>query len=199
MQTSKLNKVNRKLSFIVVFCLIASCATAPKEKQSATSPFTPAEVNIYQEALNDIKIGELDKATIDLNKLLQAHPTHLGVGINLATVYYKNKKIVDANRTLANVKKINSNISEAYNLLGLIDVENGQYNSAEKNYLAAINLKKDYATAHYNLALVYDIFYQDFDRAIMEYEQYLHLTGNVDKDTINWVAELKLKQKRRSN
>lgn len=189
--------LTRSLSLIALVVFIASCTSTPQEKQPTKSPFSPAEIKVYQEALNNIKTGELDKATLELNKLTQAHPAHIGASINLATVYYKNKKYDDASRVLDNAKKINPNVPEIFNLSGLIDVEKGEYNSAEKNYLAAIQIKKDYAAAHYNLALVYDIFYQDFGQAIAQYEQYLALTGNSDKETISWVAELKLKQKRK--
>jgi Tfp pilus assembly protein PilF len=199
MKYSQLNRFICGLPALVIVALLANCSSTPQEKQPNKSPLTPAEANTYQEALNNIKVGELDKASTELNRLMQAHPMHLGVNINLATAYYKNKRIEDASRVLAGTKKINAEIPEVYNLSGLIDVEKGEYNSAEKNYLAAISHKKDYAVAHYNLALMYDIFYQDFTKAIPQYEAYLALIGNEDKNTLNWVAELKLKQKRRSN
>lgn len=176
---------------------IAGCTSTPKEKQSTKSSLNSEEIKEYQAALNNMQTGEFDKAVTELNKFTQAHPTHIGAIINLATALYKNKKVADSNRVLDTAKKINPNLAEIYNLSGLLDVEKGEYNSAEKNYLAAIKIKKDYAAAHYNLALVYDIFYQDFNQAIAQYEQYLNLTGNSDKETITWVEELKLKQKRK--
>jgi Tfp pilus assembly protein PilF len=182
---------------LIALVFVASCTSTPQDKLKTKSTMTPAENKQYQEALTNIRSGEIEKATSALAKLNQAHPTDLGTAINLATAYYKNKKLDDASRVLDSAKKINANIAEVLNLSGLIAVEKGEYNLAEKEYLAAIANKKNYANAHYNLALLYDLFYQDFAKAINQYEQYLALTGNSDKDIINWVAELKLKQKRR--
>jgi tetratricopeptide (TPR) repeat protein len=196
--------ITRGIPFLLLVIFIASCTSTPQEKQPTKSTFNQTEVIAYQEALKHIQAGELDagaldKATLALNKLAKAHPTHPGAAINLATALYKSKKVDEASQSLDNAKKINANIPEIYNLSGLIDVEKGKYNSAEQHYLAAIKIKKNYAEAHYNLALVYDLFYQDFGKAISEYEEYLTLTGNVDKAIISWVAELKLKQKRKGN
>ena len=88
---------------------------------------------------------------------------------------------------------------ETLNLSGLLNVEKADYQAAEKDYLAAIALKKDYPAAHYNLANLYDVFYQDINKAIAHYEQYLALTDNADKNTISWVNELKAKLKRNAN
>jgi Flp pilus assembly protein TadD len=182
---------------LIALVLVASCTSTPQDKLKTKSTLTPAENKQYREALANIKSGELEKATSALTQLNQAHPTDLGTAINLATAYYKNKKLDDASRVLDSAKKINANTAEVLNLSGLIAVEKGEYNLAEKEYVAAIANKKNDANAHYNLALLYDLFYQDFAKAITQYEQYLALTGNSDKDTLNWVAELKLKQKRR--
>jgi len=74
----------------------------------------------------------------------------------------------------------------------LIAVSRGKYKEAETHYLTAIKLDNKNASAHYNLALLYDVFYQDIRSAIPHYEQYLALINQEDEDTLNWVEELKL-------
>ncbi|HWV16198.1 MAG TPA: tetratricopeptide repeat protein [Cellvibrio sp.] len=178
--------------------LLVGCATSPSSPRGEKTPLSASEKAAYQDALNNIKAGEQDKASNSLKKLTQAHPDFVGGWINLATAYYHSKKMDDAGSALENAKKLNPNLAEVYNLSGLLAVEKGEYQAAEKNYLSAIALKKDYAAAHYNLALVYDVFYQDIAKAITQYEQYLALSGNTDKATISWVNELKAKLKRKA-
>ena len=62
MKISKFNMLTRSLSLIALVVFIASCTSTPQEKQPTKSPFNPAEIKVYQEALNNIKTGELDKA-----------------------------------------------------------------------------------------------------------------------------------------
>lgn len=188
----------RRSCALALVLLLVGCATSPSSTQGERTALSAGEKAAYQDAVNNIKAGEADKAIGNLKKLTQAHPDFVGGWINLATAYYHSKKIDEAGSALENAKKLNPNLAEVYNLAGLLAVEKGEYTVAEKNYLSAIALKKDYAAAHYNLALVYDVFYQDIAKAISEYEQYLTFSGNTDKATISWVNELKAKLKRKA-
>lgn len=196
----------KKLVFWV--CITAStlimvgCTSSPsKQGEPVTSPvhtqFTPSEKKAYELALTHIKTGELEKAERSLVKLGQAHAGDLAVWINLTAVYYYNNKLDQASTTLSQARKINPDIADIHNLAGLIAVERGEYKEAEKSYLAALMLDKSHSKAHYNLALIYDIFYQDLAKAIIHYEHYLKLNPQEDKDTLSWVEELKLSLKRR--
>lgn len=190
----------RRLCIVAFAIIVTGCSTTPSSTTPAEkTPLSSSEKSAYEDALSNMKAGETDKAISGLKKLTQSHPVFVDGWINLATVYYNNKKIEEANSALINAKKINPDLPEIYNLTGLLDVEKGEYQSAEKNYLSAITLKNNYAAAHYNLAIVYDVFYQDIGKAITEYEKYLTLTGNTDKSTISWVTELKAKLKRKAS
>lgn len=188
----------RLCGITAIILAMAGCATsqAPTGGKQPT-PLSASENAVYQEALSNMKAGDMDKASAGFKKVTQSHPDFIAAWINLASSYYTSKKIAEANSALTQAKNINPNLAEVQNLTGLLNVEKGEYQAAEKNYLAALALNKDYANAHYNLALVYDIFYQDINKAIPHYERYLALSGNSDKSTLSWVTELKAKLKRK--
>lgn len=188
--------------FAAILCLLSSCQTSEKPVKQAhhttSIELNASEQKSYQDALEAIKAGRSDSAISALTKITSNHPDHLGAWINLANSYLIAKKINDAENALAHVQTMKPAIAEALNLEGLIDVEKGEYNKAEKSYLGAIQLKENYAFAHYNLALLYDVYYQTPDQALPHYERYLELSGDTDKNTKNWIAELKQKISKRN-
>ena len=68
-----------------------------------------------------------------------------------------------------------------------------KYKQQKKHYKEAIENKNDYAIAHYNLALLYDIYFQDVAKAIPHYEKYMELINNEDKNTADWLEQIKRK------
>lgn len=185
-----------------VLLFLSSCQTSEKPAKQASRSvnveLSTAEQKNYQDALDAIKTGRADSAISTLTKITNNHPDHIGAWVNLANSYLIAKKIPEAENALAHTQTANPAIAEALNLQGLIEVEKGEYNKAEKSYLGAIKLKENYAFAHYNLALLYDVFYQTPEQAIPHYERYLALSGENDKNTKNWIAELKQKISKRN-
>ncbi len=76
-------------------------------------------------------------------------------------------------------------------LLPLVLFHKGKINDAKKDYIKAIELKPDYINAHYNLALLYDIYLQEITLAIKHYETYLSLLKKTDEATQEWVNHLR--------
>jgi len=189
------------LAFVVI--LFSSCSNTPSDTRKGTASAKSIELNTeeqksYQDALEAIKANEAERAIQPLVKLSNSHPEHLGAWINLANAYLKGTKINEAENAASRAKSINSRVAEVYNLQGLIAVHKGEYANAEKNYQQALQIKENYPAAHYNLALLYDTYYQDLDRAIIQYDRYLQLSDGTDKKTLGWVEELKQKAKRRN-
>lgn len=193
----------RICSSLITLLFIAGCSTqAPIEQ--ATKPATgnqtslsPAETKTYQEALVRVEQGEPGKALKALDKLAQAHPGQAGLWLNLAIAYYQDAKLDEALAALSRAQALDNKIPAVHNLAGLIAVDQGDYKSAESHYVTAIKLDQNFAAAHYNLALLYDIFYQDIRPAVEHYQHYLTLIKEEDKETSLWVEELKMTLKRR--
>lgn len=185
-----------------VVVVVTGCSSTTGDSKKSI-PTKGAELNIdeqksYLEALEALKTENADKAIPPLARIANNHPEHLGVWINLANAYVTTAKINEAQSALARAKTLSPNLAEVYNLQGLIAASKGEYGNAEKSYLQAIQLRSNYPSAHYNLALLYDIYYQDIDKAVAHYDRYLELSDGTDKKTLGWVAELKQKIKRRN-
>ncbi|RYY77084.1 MAG: tetratricopeptide repeat protein [Gammaproteobacteria bacterium] len=195
----------KRISVGIVLTLIflSGCSNTPSESRKSSTLSTNVELSVdeqstYQEALEAIRSDNAEKAIQPLVKITRSHSEHIGAWINLANAYLKISKISEAESASAHAKEINPKVAEVYNLQGLIAVQKGEYSNAEKNYVQALQLKENYPSAHYNLGLLYDMYYQDLDRAIIHYDRYLELSDGADKKTIGWVAELKQKIKRRN-
>ena len=81
-------------------------------------------------------------------------------------------------------------------MMGFIEKQKGNIVKARDYYLRAIEIKDNYALAHYNLALVYDIYIQDIPKAIGHYQKYLALIKRKDQKTAEWVEQLKASMKK---
>lgn len=186
-----------------LFLLLLGCASAPSQQPAesktnakSTQAEANAEIAMYAIAMADIQDNKLQKAQELLNKISEKHPELAGPWANQALIDIKNKDLTKARQHLDNALKRDPGMPQAYNLLGYLDKEDGKITKAIEDYNRAIAKKPDYAIAHYNLALLYDIYLQDIPNAIEHYKRYLVLTNNQDKRTADWVTELESSLKR---
>jgi len=187
-------------SLILSLLLLGGCAaqvpqtathTADKTATSiSTQASVEADIATYANALHDIKVEQLPRARTALETLVDKHPELAGPWANLALIDIKQNHLEKAREHLNKALDRDANLAQAYNLLGYIDKKQGKISQAMDDYSKAIAKKPDYALAHYNLALLYDIYLQDIPNAVKHYKRYLDLTGNQDQKTAEWVREL---------
>lgn len=189
-----------KISFFTFFIantlLLASCSTThpttEKINQSTGKTVLPEKFrNDYTKAIADIEATKYRQATSSLHRIMADNPGFTDGWANLALAQLRAGDIQQAKQSALNAVQLEQNSASLENLLGLIHVEDGSYKNAENNYKRALELNPAFANAHYNLALLNDIYYQNITRAIQHYERYLALINKADPDTEAWVAELK--------
>jgi tetratricopeptide (TPR) repeat protein len=78
----------------------------------------------------------------------------------------------------------------ALNQLGLLLRKNGKFLEAEATYLKAVTVSPDYALAHYNLGILYELYLQRLESALQHFEAYQALVGE-DKQVEKWISDLK--------
>jgi tetratricopeptide (TPR) repeat protein len=201
--TSNWNRISMSYNSLLVclILLLAGCASAPTPPEASDNTAkAQAEANreiaMYAIAMADIQDNKLQTAQELLTKITDKRPELAGPWANLALIDIKNKDYAKARQHVNKALKRDPALPQAYNLLGFLDKQDGNINQAIDDYQQAIAKKPDYAVAHYNVALLYDIYLQDIPNAIQHYKRYLDLTNNQDQRTADWVKELESSLKR---
>ena len=161
-----------------------------KATQAGTALITESERNDYRNAITALNNNKLDLAESILKEMLKNRKDLAGPWTNLGLVYLKKSDTTRATKALEQALQLNPKQPYALNLMGLIEYNQGNVQKAAGYYEAALLNKPDYANAHYNLALLYDIFYQDIPKAVEHYQQYMELTKHQDKETEVWLQQL---------
>ena len=183
--------------FLLLISLVG-CAGTPIHQEhqvpvlanGATAETADKEIALFQQAITLLNNAELEKAESDFTALAKIRPGLAGPWLNLALIDLKKKDMASAEKNVAIALERNPSMPQAYNILGFIALSKGSMSKAVAHYQKAVSLKTDYAIAHYNLALVHDIYLHDNATAVTHYKRYLELTNNKDKKTGDWVAEL---------
>lgn len=194
-----LTKNGLRLLFVVAALLISACSSGPGSTgavptiNAKASPLAAKDQAAYTSALADFEKGDVKAAATALTKITDANPGYFDGWLNLAITQYQLKDFTAAKRALANAQQLQTTSAQVNNLRALLSTEEGKYKDAEQLYLASLKLEPKNANTHYNLALLYDIYYQDLPKAVSHYESYLSLSSQKDEETEAWTAELKQK------
>lgn len=188
-----------KILFLSSVLLLSACATqgskpdklSQQEIDKTLKETSESDIEEYRNAIALIRNGELDKAESALLKFTEDRPALAGPWANLALISIKRNNLDKAEEILQIALQRNPAMPQAFNLLGYIEKKRGHIIKARNHYSRAIEIKSNYAIAHYNLALIYDIYIQDIQKAVTHYQQYMALTKYKDKRTADWLDQLK--------
>ena len=182
------------LTFVLISC-VSPQIQQPRQKNAYNTINSSKEANknklAYELSLQLIKMEKYKKAQKLLIRLSMGEHVDAKVYANLALVNFKLAHYDDAYDNVQLAMTLNPEHPQYENMAGLITIEKGDFKSAEIHYLTAIKLQSNYANAYYNLALLYDIYYQDIDTAYSYYQQYLSHITTPDITTEQWVSQLK--------
>ena len=181
---------------LVVALLLTSCATTTETTTVSSSGISPleqsdSEKSEYKKALTLLNHDKLNAAKEIFQQFKTDRPELAGPYANLAIIALKNNEPENALELVKLALSKNPNLAQALNLLAYLEQISGEIKSAEKHYKEAIKSKNDYAIAHYNIALLYDVYLQDIAKAIPHYERYMELINNKDKNTADWLEQIK--------
>ncbi|MEM7562256.1 MAG: tetratricopeptide repeat protein [Pseudomonadota bacterium] len=207
-----MSKYSKYLLYIAIV-LLSACQSAPKpvvepapepepvletvQEEAAALPEPepepePVDFNqqFYEQAITALKAGDTDIALELLQEVSRAAPEKPYVFTNLGLTYFKLEQMDLAEQAFQQAIEQNRNDAIAYNHLGILERQKGQFENALKQYQKSIEIDEDYAAAHLNLGILFDIYLQDLDKALKQYEQYLALIAEEDKQVAGWIVDI---------
>ena len=110
--------------------------------------------------------------------------------INLGIAYARTGEMDKAEKSLKQALEINPKHPVANNELGIVYRKTGQYKKAREHYQIAVKMYPKFLPARKNLGVLCDIYMQDLECALEQYEEYLKRRPGDEKVKI-WVADVK--------
>ncbi|XPF94824.1 tetratricopeptide repeat protein [Colwellia sp. RE-S-Sl-9] len=147
---------------------------------------------LYKLALAEMKNKNWQGARELLDDVIKQYPRLSVAYLNKALALYQLKQLDGAVMSLQQAEKVNPINPYIYNLQGVIAREQGQFNEAEKRYKQALALWPDYAEAHLNIAVFFELYRGEFVQAKAHYQAYLALKPD-DARAKKWLAGLEVK------
>jgi tetratricopeptide (TPR) repeat protein len=165
--------------------------SAPEQPVAITPPPIPPEATQqFEKALTLLGAGDFAPAAKEFQLLSETYPDYPGPLTNLGIVYLKTGKLAEAEKTLKSATQRGEPSAAAFNQLGIVYRKLGKFKDADDAYTQALRIDPGYALAHLNLGVLCDMYLQQPQRALAEFERYLQLVPNPDARVPAWVKEL---------
>lgn len=177
---------------LILFACTNTSSRPSNEQATATgvSNISASYQKQYAVALTQMQNKQYKKAYKSFKTLHKKQPNLSGPLANLALIAYQEKDYQAAYDQAKKAVSLNQNLAESHNLIGTSALELGKILEAENAYKKALQLKPTYSSAHYNLALLYDIYIQNIPKAVKHYDAYLS-SNSQDTQTKDWVDGLR--------
>lgn len=185
--------------FVSVVVLLIACACASKK-----TIVTPSAAKAL---ISDVAVSDLDKklmkaglAQLESKNYRAAEKTFKQLAgqnenlvsplLNLSLVYLRQDRLLEAESTLRQALNRNSTWPQTYNLLGVVLRQQGRFDDAKSAYTYALQLDDNYAKAHLNIAVLYDIYFLDLENAKRHYRRFVALQPEEEKQVNAWMIDM---------
>jgi len=151
----------------------------------------PAAVQVqFDAALAAQKAQQWSEAEQQLARLSEKYPQLSGPVLNLALLYAQTQRPQLAEENFKRALQINPNNSVAGDQYGIWLRTQGRFDDAEAMYTQTLTRNPEYAAAHLNLAILYDVYLGKGPQALEHYQRYLELNNDENSPVRGWIAEL---------
>lgn len=189
---------------ILLAVLVAGCAGGPFRKTAKVPPTAETETEApsavasdngdpdarFADALQLLKDRQMKEAREAFLQLAKDFPQHSGPFTDLAIIQYQAKQPQLAVANFEKATRINPENAVAWNWLGVVSREAGDYPGAEAAYGKALAINPDYAAAHLNLGVLHDLYTRRPAEALVHYRAYQKLAGSERLIVTAWIREL---------
>ena len=188
-------------SALTAFCLLSGCSNLPAikipkpfatgSKDKSKSPVPSEAIAGFSLAIEAMQKGQDDKALDLFNELQINYPELSGPWLNTGIILMKQKEYQKALPMFEKATSINPNNKVAFNQLGVCLRQLGRFEEARNAYLEALKIDPGYALTHYNLGVLYELYFQDFHNAHTHFLKYQALQKEKDPTVTNWLKDLR--------
>ena len=187
-----------RFASLLLLVVLSGCSLlAPKPKlvdNAADVQPVPAELTeAYNLGLAMMAGGRYDEALPHWQQIGERWAEYPGVWTNLALTQLHLQQFSDGVLSLNKAQALNAEFCPAFKVQALLQRELGQFSDAEKSYLTAAACAPDDASIPYNLGILYDLYLQDINSALAQYQRAQELLGT-DETLSIWIADLQRRQ-----
>lgn len=182
---------------MLAVCLgLAACSAAPTLPEGPESPTGPTVVDKgnpqtrFAAAMALHKQNQVAEAEEALKSLTADFPDHSGPWTQLGIIYAKSNRRDLAINALLKAATLNDRNKVAFNWLGILYRETGDFNRSRLSYDKALAIDPNYALAHYNLGVLLDAHLKQPANALPHYKAYQQAGHADDLRVMAWVAEI---------
>lgn len=209
-----------RVSAVALVLLLAACsAPAPKPAASpaqlhAAAPIVPSsEVppaapavpagpsatlkKQFADAVTAMKNGKDEAAMRLFSVIAEQNPQLASPHTDLGILYYRQRRLKEAETAFKDALQRDAKDYVAANYLGMIYRSEGRFTEAKAAYQQALAAKPDYALAHLNMAILYDLYTGELDQALQHYREYQKDGGADNPQLAGWLADLEQRIKDR--
>ena len=192
------------LSVLSIFCLLSGCSNLPsikvphpfkdwgnaEGKKTSLSRIPSEALEGFSLAVKAMQEGQ-DEVAQELFKELQIHyPELSGPWLNSGIILIKHEEYQKALPMFEKATSINPDNKVAYNQMGYCLRQLGRFEDAKNAYLEALKIDPNYAIAHYNLGVLFELYFQDFYSAYTHFLNYQNLQSEKGPIVANWLKDL---------
>lgn len=175
----------------------AMAAASDTDYVPPVPPSSPAMQGAAQRASNDYFRGlqammakNYDRALDIFQQMEETFPGLSGPIINTGIIQLRNEDYEQAENTFRRALDTNDLNPYAHNALAVALREQGHFTEAREQYLKAIDLDPAYARAHFNLAVLAELYLLDLETALKHFREYQDLQRQPDDTVSNWIFDL---------
>lgn len=144
----------------------------------------------FSEALELMRKKQSKDAEGAFLALAKDFPEFSGPQTNLGILFAKSSRGAAAIAAFTKAAESNQQNASAFNWLGILYREAGQFEPAFRSYEKALAIRPDYAAAQLNLGLLLDEHLKRPAEALPHYREYMRLSGGKDLRVLPWIAEI---------
>ena len=215
MNTQLETQMKRAVLILWSTALLAACNTTPSKRTAATQArieimdsvgFTITEDSRvsgdvrsdYDRAMELLGRGELDEGIALLETVVEQSSDLSAPRIDLAIAYHNRGDLESAETQLKQVLDMNPDHPIALNELGIVYRKTARFAAARQQSEAALAVYPGYHYARRNLAVLCDLYLDDLDCAISNYEAYM-TTVRSDDEAAMWLKTARFRAGRMEN